>query len=460
MAFSRASARITLGCALSTLAGCATYTQHPLDLHAEAKNAVSDLRHGETLPARLALADVERLTLDNNPELVAVRAQRGIAEAQLRTAGILPNPVLNMSYADVLSGPGTFAALAGGLAQDLKALVTLSSRRHAADAAAQSVDAAVLWQEWQTVGKARLAAVDVIKGEKQLTLLRSNAALWRERLQRNRQALEQGDATLVTLAPDVVAGSDAQKQFDDFERAQKTRRRDLNALLGLSPTAVLDLTEDVILPPVDADAIRSQLPDLVNRRPDLIALQLGYRSQEEKVRGAVLAQFPLFSLGYAYGRDTSNVRTLGPQITMDLPVFDRNQGNISQEQATREQLHAEFNARLIAAKSEVEGLLADQALLQGQLAGKRALLEQMAPVAERAQVAFRQGDIDERSYVDLVAAHNLKQQEILALQLVQLEQQVAIATLIGAGMPHTQMPGTNTQPPVAGGQTESAEIKP
>ena len=431
---------ITLAAALLALSACATYSPRPLDLAATGKTAPADLRHDGALPARLSADDIVRLTLDNNPELIAVRSQHGIAKAQMRTAGILPNPVFSGSYADVLSGPGTVAALAASLTQDLKSIVTLSSKRHAAKATEQSVDATVLWQEWQTISKARLAAIDLIEGDKQLALLRNNAELWKERLRRNRQALEQGDATLATLAPDLAAGSDAQKQLDDFERAQQTRRRDLNLLLGLAPSVKLDLGDEVTLPAIDAEAIRAQLPDLANRRPDLIALQLGYRAQEEKVRGAVLAQFPLFSLGATYGRDTSNVKTLGPQITMDLPIFDRNQGNISQEQATREQLHAEFQARLIAAKSEVEAMLADQALLQRQLDTKRAMLAQMEPMATRVLTAFHQGDIDERSYVDLVASRNAKQQEILALQLVLLEQQIAIATLVGAGMPHAELP--------------------
>jgi outer membrane protein TolC len=441
----RLVSRTALVALLAGLAGCATYAPRPLDTQAAASTSVADLRHADTLPTRLGIADIERLALDNNPELIAARMQHGLAQAQLRTAGILPNPVFNASYQDVLSGPGMIAALAAGLSQDLKSLITLSSKRGAARKAGESVDATIVWQEWQTVGKARLSAVDLIEGDKQLALLRANAALWHERIGRGRQALAQGDATLATLAPDLAAGSDAQKLADDFERQQQTRRRDLNLLLGLAPQVKLDLSDDVALPDLHDDAIRRDLPGLANRRPDLIALQLGYQAQEEKVRGAVLAQFPLFSLGYAYGRDTSNVRSLGPQLTMDLPVFDRNQGNISQEQATREQLHAEFSARLIAAKSEGDALLADRALLQAQLDAKRQLLVEMDPIASRAEAAYRNGDIDERSYVDLMTTRNAKRQEILALELTLLEQQVAIATLVGAGMPQVALADTQTK---------------
>lgn len=422
--------------ALVALSGCATYTPRPLDLNANDKGSISALRYEGQLPARLTLKEIDRLVLDNNAELIAVRSQHGVAIAQVRQAGILPNPILNASYADVLSGPGAFAALAAGLTQDLKAIVTLSSKRRAAQASADAVDATVLWQEWQTLGKARLSAVDIAEGEKQLGLLGENASLWRDRVAKNGQALEKGDVTLVTIAPDVAASADAQKQFDDFERALATKRRDLNMLLGLSPGVQLEFADELGIPTLNPAEVREQLSDLANRRPDLVALQLGYRAQEEKMRGAILAQFPLFSLGVAYARDTSNVRTLGPQVTMDLPVFDRNQGAISQEGATREQLQSEFSARLRTARSEVEGLLSDYVLLQKQLASKTDLLDRLNLAARRAQSAFESGDIDERTYVDLISTRNSKRQEILALKLTLFEQDIAITALVGSGMPH------------------------
>jgi len=44
------------------------------------------------------------------------------------------------------------------------------------------------------------------------------------------------------------------------------------------------------------------------------------------------------NIGLTGGSDTSNVRTIGPQITLELPVFDRNQGNRSRSSgATRAQ---------------------------------------------------------------------------------------------------------------------------
>jgi outer membrane protein TolC len=427
-----AVATLTLG----LLAGCATYAPLPLNKSATLTDRVEQLNHeAHPLPARVGIDDVALLALRNNPDLVAARAQRGLAQAQVLAAGIAPNPSLSGSYGFLLGGPGTTASLAAGLSQDLKSLVTLSSKRASAAHAAREVDGRLLWQEWQTIAKARLLAVDLVEGEKQRQVLEQNAAQLQDLLARNRDALAQGDTTLTALVPDLSAAAGARKQLDDLQRQQGTRRRDLNVLLGLSPLATLPLSDAVDLPVVDTKAVEQTLSSLADRRPDLVALQLGYRSQEEKVRGAILAQFPMLSLGITGGHDNTDVRTLGPQITIDLPIFNRNQGNIAIERATRQQLHDEFTARLATAKAEVQSLLADMAVLQNQLAAKQPQLAELEQTAARAQSASQAGDLDERTYVDVLSARNAKQQEILAIEQILLEQQIAVATLIGAGMP-------------------------
>jgi len=434
MRFPRISG-LALAAMLAGTSACATYRPLPLDTTVIGKPDPGRLQHAGNLPDRLGVDDIERLALTNNPDLMAARAARGLARAQVQLAGILPNPSISGNYQEVLNVAGLYAPVTAALTQDLKSVVTLSAKRHAAQQAAQATDAGIAWEEWQIIGKARLSAIDLIEGDRQLALLRQNAALWKDHVERTRAALAQGDTTLVTLAPDLAAASDAQKAADDFERQQQTRRRDLKALLGLAPTAPLRLVDSVTPAPLDAAAVRAALPGLADHRPDLVALQLGYAAQEQAVRAAILAQFPVLSIGPSYASDPGNVRSLGPQLTLDLPLFDRNQGNIARERATRAQLHAEFEARLLAAQSAVAALLADRELLQRQLVARQAVLAEVEPTAQRAQSAWERRDIDERTYVELVTTANAKHQEVLALELTVLEQQVAIATLAGIGMP-------------------------
>jgi outer membrane protein TolC len=316
----------------------------------------------------------------------------------------------------------------------------MKGRLRSAQAAALQVDASVLWEEWQLIGKARLAVFDIIQDEKLRKVLTAYHETLRDRFERGRNALGQGNVTLATVAPDLAAVSDTRKALFDLERDLDTHRHDLNAMLGLAPEVVLPLKTQLQVLQVDPQAVMRALADIANRRPDLIALQLGYRSQDEKFRGTIVGQFPALTFGPSYSRDTSDVRSFGPQLTMDLPIFDRNQGNIAIEKTTRDQLRAEFEARLSAAHSEVLASLATQRLLARQLDEERAELPVLKGFAEQAESAMNAGNIDERAYVDLVSANYTKQQAVLTLEQQLLDQEVAIATLIGAGMPRASMP--------------------
>jgi outer membrane protein TolC len=429
------------GVTLLLLQACQSYAPLPLNRQAGLAEHLSDLEFGNA-PRPLSIAAVSLLVAANNPDLRAARAERGIAAAQVVQAGMLPNPSLAAGYGFLLGGPGTSAAFTASLTEDIKSLVTLSARRRSANAAARQVDASLLWQEWQTIGKARLLFVDIVEGAQQQRLLEETAAVLGARLAGEQKALAQGNATLTDVVPALTAVADLKKLIDDLERQQETRRRDLNILLGLAPQVPLPLDTRLNLPPIDPAAVATALPTLGDRRPDLIALQLGYRSEEARVHAAILAQFPALVFGGVGGRDTTDVLSAGPQITMDLPIFDRNQGNIAIETATRQKLHDEFSARLATGKGEVKSLLADLALIRRQIETVRKEVGDLRRAAGEARRAYLAGNLDERGYVDLIVSALAKGQELVALEQLRLEQQVAIATLVGAGMPSAAMPQT------------------
>lgn len=415
------------------MAGCASYAPRPLTKEARLVDRASDLEGARG--RRINLAVLDRLVLANNPELRAARAKLGVSSAQVLQAGILPNPQIAASYPFLIAGPGTTNAYGAAIEQDIKSILLLKTRGETANAAAKEINATLLWQEWQTIGKARLLYVAIASGEGAKKLIFQNRGFLEERYKLTSTAISQGNATLATLSPDLVAVGDIQKVYDDLERLQLSRRHQLNALLGLAPDATLALAATPAVPKIDAAAIRRSLAGLADRRPDLIALQYGYRSEDAKVRLAVLSQFPNLAVGVGGGGDTTNIISFGPQLTIDLPIFDRNQGGIALEEATREQLNREFSARLTAATGEVGALLSEQALLSRQLASLEPRLRQARDIAERTETAFRQGTFDERAYVDIEVARLTREQEKVALQQALLEGQVGLATLVGAGLP-------------------------
>jgi hypothetical protein len=79
-------------------------------------------------------------------------------------------------------------------------------------------------------------------------------------------------------------------------------------------------------------------------------------------------------------------------------------------------------------------------LIVKQISEQKTELELVEKFASQAEKALRERNIEERAYVDLVTASYTKQIAILALEQALLEEQVSIATLIGAGMPQATLP--------------------
>jgi len=424
------------------LASCAQYTPLPLATSSPLAESLPEQGAKMSTSTPLTVPQVVVLALEHNPDLRAIRARHGIAQSQLLQAGVLPNPSLSGSFLPLLSGVGSVPAWTISIAQDIKSLITYRSKVRSAEFSAQQVDAEILWQEWQIAGQARQLAVDLIEFDRTRPLLEREYQLLSRRNDVLQRALAAGNVTLVTAAPTLVALQTARTSLDVLDQRQLHSRHQLNALLGLVPSAVLPLAGSVGLPTFDPDAIRAELASLPNRRPDLLALRLGYAAQDEAVREQIVAQFPDLVLGASANSDNASVINGGPQATIGLPIFDRNQGNIAIARATRAQLNAAYSARLAAVTGEVGGLLREMEQMSAQLAVVRTDLPAARLAATRASAAFSASNLDERSYVDLLTNSFTMEQEVMTLELALLDRQVALQTLVGADLPsvHTLSP--------------------
>lgn len=433
-----------LGLLAMTLGGCVGYERAPLARAPRLVPTAAVLTGGSTRVVDIATLD--RLVLRNNPDLVAARARLGVGEAQILQAGVLPNPQFTGSYPFYIAGPGGSDGFGLGLAQDIRSIILRPTKREVATNAAAAVHASLLWQEYQTIGKARLLYVDIVMGEQAAKNIARNRKLLKARFESTNASINQGNAPLSTLSPDLVASSDIAKAADDLDRVQLGRRHQLAALLGLAPDAPLKLAADLKVPSLAAPRVRHDLASIADQRPDLIALQYGYRSQDARLRQAVLSQFPNLVVSLFGGRDTNAIYSVTPQASIELPIFDRNEGNIAIERATRIELQREFDARVTAATGEVGALLSEQALLQKQLAALEPRLREARLIADKTEAAFKEGNFDERAYVDIELAVLTQEQQKIGLRQALLEGQVALATLTGAGLPSVTI---DAEPPPA-----------
>jgi outer membrane protein TolC len=365
----------------------------------------SQLRHPILQPVEVNLArglspdEAAVVAAICNPQLRAERAQRGVAAAQLLQAGLLPNPTLAgaLDFPYHASPPDNFTAWSIGPEWEITSLIARDAKRRAAVATTQAVEMDIAWKEWQVAQEARAAAYDVLAIEAQLAAAREADRQFAENLEHVRRAVDRHDTTLLELAASQTSAQDAHAATVEQEAALAKQGLVLRRAIGFRPEDgdVAVRRGGAMLPShLDPPAADDLLAGLESRRLDLVALKRGYESQDATLRAAILAQFPKISLGFNAARDTSNVKTIGIGVTLDLPIFDRNQGNISIESATRQKLFDEYAARAFAARWEIATAVADIEAANRQIATTEAALPAMEQLVKSYDAALRQGNAD------------------------------------------------------------------
>lgn len=435
------------------LTGCATYHSLPL---AQQAGLASNLASLDTqIPAMTAGAspqsiDVSQplditgiglLAILNGPDLKSEWGEMGAAQAGLVQASLLPNPSASFGFAALLGGPGSMPSYAASLTQDITSLVTYRARVHTAREHVAAVNATLLWQEWQVAQKARLLAVDIYYGDRALALTRQLLRLTSSEVEQAQAATEAGNLALAALAPLLAAKAAAQQALITLNVTQSKQWQSLDALLGLEPDVRFAIAAPELPPP--PSPLAPLIARIPQQRPDIIALQLGYNSSEASVRAAILGQFPAFLLGGTWGSDTTGVRSAGPTITFDLPIFDHNQGKISEARATRLLLHEQYRARLDSAAGAARGIAEQENMLASALPPARQAAKEAENFEQVAQSAYAQDNIDQRALTDYETTALQRDLDVIDLERSIDEDNLALDVELGLGLPATRIVALN-----------------
>ena len=444
------------GAVAALLGGCALYHSMPLpkhpdlvgqlgQLHTRIPAVPGDAQRTIAIDEPLAIDDIGLLAVLNDPDLRAERGTLDVARAGLLQASLLPNPSGSVSHMPIVGGTDIAPAWAASLTEDVKAILTYHTRKKAARFQLRQVNADLLWQEWQVAQQARVLALDLYWGGLSVTLAERQLQLLDREVREVEAATRSGALDLTALAPLLVARASAAQTAAALNLALLQAWLQLDAVLGLQPNVHFAIAPPNLAPlPPDLDTLIAQVPQ---RRPDLVALQLGYHSADESVRSAVIGQFPALVAGYAWGQDTTNVRSGGPTATFDLPIFDRNQGQVAQARATRLQLHEQYAARLDAADGAAKGLVSQIQLLTSDARQAEHAAATAAAQSKAAQQAYAQDALDQRSLADFETTALQRRIEAMTLERSLGEARITLTVDLGLGLPQTRIAAFDSRKP-------------
>lgn len=428
------------------LCGCQSY--HPLPLDSTAvENALkvpteqalcvdaNSLRH-PVIPS-VALKFSDGLSPDEaavlavlvNPSLRAQRDKRKIAAAQLIEAGLLPNPQFDFSLETPTGGnkEGEINAYGLGLNWDVTALLTRSTQMGAAEKEKASIDLDIAWQEWQIAEAAKTAVYDLFSLQNQLALAIQSDRTFKENLSTVQKAFDAELMTELDLSAAQTASRQAHAGVLELRKQVSDQNLTVKQILGLNVDADLTLQKDMKFPLLGKIPTAAVLlTDLEKRRLDLAALRLGYESQQDRLRAAILNQFPRVNVGLIQARDTGNVVTTGFGVTIDLPVFNRNQGQIAIERATRQQLFDEYVDRVFETRTTVAKLSSHIPVIIDQIKTVQAIIASSKKLVETYRMAVDEGQADVLSYYTAWNDLNDKQIEMIKLKQELVDARIAL----------------------------------
>lgn len=395
-----------------------------------------------------ALAAFER----SSPALAEARADEDAARADVRQAGLMPNPTLSVGASNIPlqtnptwgNGSGIANNVVGSV--ELDQPIELGGKRSRRLAVARGALAGASLSRADAVRTARaelrLAFWGAVRARERRLLAEAVRARSAETLRIMRARFASEDISALDLDKIELEAAQQENEVADAVAAERAAVADLLRLVG--PGAPPDVDVSGALPspapPLDEGRLAARARDA---RPDLAAARRRVETGRASVALAEAQAVPDVTVGVGYTRSRAllsgdNPQSLGVTLSVPLPLFSRNQGEI--QKARVELRRAEDAARALdaAVAREVAAADARYAAAAEKVArydgGALARAERALAVAEKT---YRSGDRSLLEFLEaertFIAVRSDYLDTMYELRAARLELELAIGAALPEG---------------------------
>lgn len=387
------------------LPACARFTARDISLAGSARTFdrrsldAPELRaflqkHGQRAPRGEAWS-FEALALAAfyfHPSLDVARAELDSARAAEVTAGARPNPTVGFSPSLNTSSAGVspwIAALDFDLPIETagKRGLRLIAARHRTEAVRLRLTSAA----WTVRANLRKALLELADASERTRLIERQLAKQADGLAAMQQKFAAGAIPSRELsAPRTVLARLKKEREDARVLVAESRARVATALGVPLRTLPAELAAKASVAGAEALATREARRRALTSRADLLAALADYAAAQAALRLEVAKQFPDIHLGPGYEFDQGeNKWALG--VSVELPVFNRNQGPIAEATAKRREAAARLLALQASIAGEVEQAAAKWRGAKQRLAAIGDMLAEQTRQVEQATGALNAG---------------------------------------------------------------------
>jgi cobalt-zinc-cadmium efflux system outer membrane protein len=386
-----------------TLAGCAVQRYRPVPLTPAETAAKLDSRTledqglhqfmatvlGHPIASPLKQCDIRCLTLAAfyfNPDLAIARAEVESAEAGIETARMRPNPILDIA-------PGIPSPYLLGL--DLAFPIVTAGKRSYKIQYAEYVTSEAKFNlaelAWKVRSQVRSALLNCLLDEREAALAQAVEQLQQARVARVSEQLQAGEISRPEMEAARAALLDAQITQRAKEGLHASARAALAAAIGIPAVALdgvqLEWRNLADVPSFDVLSQAKLRKEAILNRLDVRRALADYQVAQSNLQLEIARQIPNFQLGPGFEYEERQSYFTTP-VSLELPIFNHNQGPIAQAGAQRKQAADKLLATQANAIAQCEQAFvqyrADYEVLQAAQAARASFERVRVPLARHS----------------------------------------------------------------------------
>jgi cobalt-zinc-cadmium efflux system outer membrane protein len=294
------------------------------------------------------------IALVNNPELQATYEELGVSQADMVQAGLLRNPAFGLDLGFRIN-TGATNEVRVSLVQDFLDLFVRPLRKEIAREQFQAATLRVAHQALGTVADVEKAFVSTQASVELIAFRRTVVEAAAAAADLAQKQLEAGNLSELDRASQVATYQQAKLDLAREEIELLEGRESVNRLLGLwGETTSWTFAEELPpLPPADANlehlesfAMGRRLDVAVARRQAALLSRAVDLARTTRAIGRL-------DVGVDMHQDPNGPLLLGPNLVIELPIFDQRQATIARLEAQRREQERRLAGVAIDARSEV-----------------------------------------------------------------------------------------------------------